>query len=84
MSKLPALFVIAAIASAAGALPAFAQSFDPDAGSGNIVPFNAGPPTLAQPRVAARPRASAAMAIHHDGRHSFALVPGNPGGGFND
>jgi hypothetical protein len=84
MTKLPALIVIAAIASAASALPALAQSFDPDAGTGNIVPFNAAPPALPQPRVAARPRGNAAMAAHRSGQHSFALVPGNSGGGNVD
>ena len=55
MSKLPVIVLVAALASAAGALPAFAQAFDPDAGSGNIVPFTAGPPGLSQPSFVAQP-----------------------------
>jgi hypothetical protein len=87
MSKLPVLVLIAAVTSAAGVLPAFAQAFDPDAGSGNIVPFSAGPPALlepsivAQPRIAARPRHNSSAAARQSGLHAFAMVPGNSGGG---
>jgi hypothetical protein len=57
---------------AAFATPAFAQSFDPDVGTGNLVPF-AYMPTAAQNHKIAR---------RQSGLHSFAMVPG-PGSAFN-
>ena len=47
------------------ATPAFAQSFDPEAGTGNVLPF-AHRPTAPQNEKIARSRS---------GLHSFALVP---------
>jgi hypothetical protein len=76
MSKLSALVLIATIATAAGALPAFAQAFDPDAGSGNIVPFSAGPPALQATRLPAPAKGRAAMAARDTGLHAFAMIPG--------
>src|SRR5580700_10032393 len=82
MSKLSTLVLIATIATAASALPAFAQAFDPDAGTGNIVPFNAAPP--APPRVqhmaAVRQTGRATVASRQAGLHAFAMIPGTPGG----
>ena len=76
MSKLSALVLIATIATAAGALPAFAQAFDPDAGTGNIVPFNAAPPALQVQHLTARPARRAAMVDREAGLHAFAMIPG--------
>jgi hypothetical protein len=76
MSKLSALVLIATVATAAGALPAFAQAFDPDAGTGNIVPFNAAPPALQVQHMTARPARRAAMVARDAGLHAFAMIPG--------
>jgi hypothetical protein len=75
VSKLSTFILIATVASAASVLPAFAQAFDPDAGSGNIVPFNAAPPA---PQITpmARPTDHAATAAREAGLHAFARVPG--------
>jgi hypothetical protein len=54
------------------AAPAFAQSFDPDAGTGNVLSF-VPPPTA--PHDHKIPRRQSAL-------HSFAMVPG-PGSVFN-
>jgi hypothetical protein len=76
MSKLSALVLIATVATAAGALPAFAQSFDPEVGTGNIVSFNAAPPAPQITHMAARPTSRAAMAARQTGLHAFAMIPG--------
>ena len=53
------------------ATPAFAQSFDPDNGTGNVLPFERAP-TPATPQ-------SGKTAVRQNGLHSFALVPsGSP------
>ena len=54
------------------ATPAFAQSFDPDAGTGNVLPFAHTPTAPHDHKIAAR----------QGGLHSFAMVPG-PGSAFN-
>jgi hypothetical protein len=81
MSKLSVLVLISTVATAASALPASAQSFDPDAGTGNIVPFNAAPPApQIQHMAAARPTSRATVAAREAGLHAFAMIPGAPGG----
>jgi hypothetical protein len=86
MSKLSALVLIATVATAAGALPAFAQAFDPDAGTGNIVSFNAAPPPAPQVQqlqiqhvAAARHTGRNTMAAREAGLHAFAMIPAAPG-----
>ena len=54
------------------ATPAFAQSFDPDNGTGNVLAFSH-KPTAPQ---------SEKIAIGRSGLNSFAMVPG-PGSAFN-
>ena len=54
------------------AAPAFAQSFDPDAGTGNALPFAYTPAARQDHKIAAR----------QSGLHAFAMVPG-PGAAFN-
>jgi len=54
------------------ATPAFAQSFDPDAGTGNALPFAYTPAARQDHKIAAR----------QSGLHAFAMVPG-PGEAFN-
>jgi hypothetical protein len=45
MTEFSTLAVIAAVAAVASALPASAQSFDPEAGTGNVVQFSYAPIT---------------------------------------
>jgi opacity protein-like surface antigen len=48
------------------ATPAFAQSFDPEGGTGNVLAFSYGSTAPRNDR----------MAAHHSELHSFAMVPG--------
>jgi len=48
------------------ATPTFAQSFDPDAGTGNVLPFAHTPTAPHDHKIVAR----------QSGLHSFAMVPG--------
>lgn len=57
---LTTLAVLTAIAT-----PAFAQSFDPDAGTGNVLPFRHEPTTTQNER----------LADHHYGLDARAMVP---------
>ena len=54
------------------ATPAFAQSFDPDVGTGNVLPFVHTPTAPHDHKIAAR----------QSGLHSFAMVP-RAGAAFN-
>lgn len=56
---------IAAIVAICIASPALAQSFDPEAGSGNIVADNSGQ-TTAQ---------TGQIAVHRSGLNAYAMVP---------
>ena len=47
------------------ATPAFAQSFDPDGGTGNVLAFGY------------TPTAPSKTAVRQSGLHSFAMVPGS-------
>ena len=70
------LFLIAAIAAVGFASPAFAQSFDPSAGTGNSLPAaydaNGG---LHEGRVAPR---SGQIAVRQSGLNAYAMIPGGP------
>jgi opacity protein-like surface antigen len=57
-SYLAALAVLSVIAT-----PALAQSFDPEFGTGNVVPFQS------------QPAAPQASTLGHDGLHARAMVP---------
>ena len=80
MTKLSTLAVIAAIAVVANALPASAQSLDPEAGSGNVLPFSYGPITARNDTVAVR-QTSHAKVARQNGLHAFAMVPRSAAGG---
>jgi hypothetical protein len=54
------------------ATPAFAQSFDPDNGTGNVLPFS---------HKSTAPQNNK-TAVRQSGLHAFAMVPG-PGSAFN-
>jgi hypothetical protein len=77
--------LIIAIAAAGIASPALAQSFDPEAGSGNVAGFGYAP-IPAQADEYAVPRTSRAKtAARENGLHAFASVPGvSSNSGSND
>ena len=47
------------------ATPAFAQSFDPESGTGNVLPFSNAPTAPRNDKIA----------VDRSGLHSFAMVP---------
>jgi hypothetical protein len=81
MTKFSTLAVIAAVAAAASALPASAQSFDPEAGSGNVLSFSYGPIAAQNDIVAVRPASPGKVAARQNGLHAFAMVPRGPADG---
>ena len=60
------LITIVAITASVMATPAFAQSFDPDAGTGNVLSFSSQPTAQQNNKVAGR----------QSGVDAFAMVPG--------
>jgi len=85
MTKFSTLAVIAAVAAAASALPAAAQSFDPEAGSGNVLSFSYGPVAARNDTVAVRPASPGKVAARQNGLHAFAMIPrGGADGNPND
>ena len=85
MTKFSTLAVIAAVAAAASALPASAQSFDPEAGSGNVLSFSYGPIVAQNDTVAVRQANPGKVAARQNGLHAFAMVPrGGADGNAND
>ena len=75
MTTISKLAVIAAIAAAGIASPALAQSFDPEAGSGNVVPFSYAPSSAQNDTVAVRQSHQGKIAARLNGLHAFAMVP---------
>ncbi len=75
-------FVLIAVATAGIASPTLAQSFDPDVGTGNIVPFSVGPATvpLGPAQVVAHMHRRHAVTAGQSGLDAFAMVPGSAGG----
>jgi hypothetical protein len=69
MTNFSTLAVIAAVAAVASTLPASAQSFDPEAGTGNVVQFSYAP-------TASQQGGRDKMAARLNGLHAFAMVPG--------
>jgi ABC-type sugar transport system substrate-binding protein len=68
--------LIAAIAAAGIASPASAQSFDPEAGSGNVAGFSYAPSPAQNDEFAVRQSSHAKTAARRNGLHAFARVPG--------
>jgi hypothetical protein len=68
--------LITAIAAAGIASPALAQSFDPEAGSGNVAGFSYAPTPAQNDEFAARQSSHARTAARRNGLHAFARVPG--------
>jgi hypothetical protein len=77
MTKISKLAAAAIVAAMGIASPAFAQSFDPDVGSGNIVPFNSGSNAVQHDRIVVRHRGRDVIAVRQSGLHAFAMVPGD-------
>lgn len=75
MTKFSTLAVIATVAAVASALPASAQSFDPEAGTGNIVPFNYAPAASQNSQISVRQSGRDKIAARQNGLHAFAMVP---------
>lgn len=71
MKYLPVALALAALATA-GAAPAFAQSFTPEVGSGNIVAFN-NAQTAQNKQIAVRQNSR--IAVRQDGLHAYDMVP---------
>ena len=85
MTTLSKLALIAAIAAVGIASPASAQSFDPEAGSGNVLSFSYAPSSAPNDQVAVRQTSQAKVAGRQNGLHAFARVPaGAAGGDAND
>jgi hypothetical protein len=85
MMSISKLALFAAIAAAGIASPALAQSFDPEAGSGNVAPFSYAPITTQNDTVAVRQISRGKIAARQDGLHAFAMVPrGAADGHAND
>jgi hypothetical protein len=83
MTNISRLSIAIALAAAAAASPAFAQSFDPELGTGNTLPFSF--PTTA-------PQSNSTAPAHHvrsgaatprNGLNAFALVPQGGQSGFD-
>jgi hypothetical protein len=85
MIKFSTLAVIATVVAAASALPASAQSFDPEAGSGNVVPFSYAPVAAQNDTAGVRQKSQGKIAARLNGLHAFAMVPrGAADGNAND
>jgi len=80
MTTISKLALIAAIAVAGIASPALAQSFDPEAGSGNVLSFSYAPIPAQNERVAGRQISHAKVAGRQNGLHAFAMVPRSAAG----
>jgi hypothetical protein len=74
MTRISKFALIAAV-TAAIATPAFAQSFDPEAGTGNVLPFST-PSVVQNSKVAARHTSQGKIAARQSGLHAFAMVSG--------
>jgi hypothetical protein len=83
MTTISKLALIATIAVAGIASPALAQSFDPEVGSGNIVPFSYAPIVTQHDTAAVNSQGK--IAARQNGLHAFAMVPrGTAQGNAND
>jgi hypothetical protein len=78
MTRISKLALIAAV-TAAIATPAFAQSFDPEAGTGNVLSFST-PSVVQSGKVAAHQTSQGKIAARRSGLHAFAMVPGAAAG----
>jgi hypothetical protein len=79
MIRISRLAIIAAVAAVI-ATPAFAQSFDPEAGTGNVLPFSYAPDAAQSDKIAVRQSSHGKIAARQSGLHAFAMVPGTSSG----
>jgi hypothetical protein len=75
MTSMSKFAIIAAVAAVSMASPAFAQSFDPEVGSGNVLPFNYAPNDVQPGKVAVLHGSHSKIAARQNGLHAFAMVP---------
>ena len=78
MTRISKFALIAAV-TAVIATPAFAQSFDPEVGTGNVLSFST-PSMVQNGKVAARHTSQTKIAARPSGLHAFAMVPGAASG----
>ena len=77
--------LIAAIAAVGIASPALAQSFDPEAGSGNVAGFGYAPTPVQNDEYAVPQSSRAKTAARQNGLRAFARIPGiSSNSGSND
>jgi hypothetical protein len=79
MIRISRLAIIAAVAAVI-ATPAFAQSFDPEVGTGNVLPFSYAPHIAQTGKIADRQNSNGRMTARKSGHHAFAMVPGAASG----
>jgi ABC-type sugar transport system substrate-binding protein len=85
MTTISRMALIIAIAAAGIASPALAQSFDPEAGSGNVAGFGYAPTPAQNDEYAVPQTSHAKTAARQHGLHAFASVPGtSSNSGSND
>jgi hypothetical protein len=84
MTNLSKIALVAALAMAGLASQAFAQSFDPEAGTGNVLGFSYTQPAPQAQRVAASTTRHGAVAARQRGANAFAMVPATAAGGAYD
>ena len=82
MTHISKLALIAAV-TAAIATPAFAQSFDPEAGTGNVLPFST-PSVVQNGKVAAHQTNQGKIAARQSGLNAFAMVPSAAAGSHSN
>jgi hypothetical protein len=75
MIRISRLAIMAAVAAVI-ATPAFAQSFDPEVGTGNVLPFGRAPHVAQTGKIADRQQSQGTMTARRSGLHAFAMVPG--------
>ena len=73
MSRFSKLVLVAAVTVAGLASPAFAQSFDPEVGTGNVLSFSYTPSATQNQKMAA-PHTAHAVAMRRNGLHAFAMA----------
>jgi hypothetical protein len=75
MFKISKIALVAAVTGAGLASPALAQSFDPDAGTGNVISFGYGLRIPQNAPMAARHAAPTNVARQRSALGAFAMVP---------
>jgi len=84
MTNLSRLALVAALATAGLASQAFAQSFDPEVGTGNVLGTSYAQPAPQAHRVAAHATRRGAVAARRSGVNAFAMVPATAEGSAYD